>query len=197
MVQFAVKQDSHSSGEPLGLPLIPEEKQQINSEFLTSLAPKPDSSTESLPVPEWVRFELSEMTEEDFATLDAARKSAWYVLTVEEFANDILAGKYDIWKIQGIPDCHCIIMTNFEILPRDKFLNVHFLAGRTVVRHKRECLEAFGRLMDEWGCSACIFMASNKAYGKRLGGEYLTTLYKFEREALDGKPEERHTDHQE
>ena len=99
--------------------------------------------------------------------------------------------------LQGIPDCHCIIMTNFEILPREKFMNVHFMAGKTVVRHKAKLLSAFGRLMDQWECSACIFMASNEAYGKRLGGKRLTTLYKFEREALDGKPEERHPDHEE
>jgi hypothetical protein len=197
MVNLLAELDSPSSSEQLELPLTREAKQQLNSEFLSSLAQKPDLSTESVPEAEWVRFELGDMTEEDFAVLDAARLSGWYVLTVEEFANDILQGKYDIWKIENLPGCHCIIMTNFEVLPRDKFMNVHFMAGKTVVRHKAQLLKAFGKLMDAWGCSACIFMASNKAYGKRLGGEYLTTLYKFEREALDGKPEERNADHEE
>lgn len=197
MVNLSVERDNPSSSEPLERRLTREEKQQLNSGSQSLLALKPDWSTELVPDPEWVLTEVNDLALEDFEIIDKARKSAWYVLTPEEFADDILAGKYDIWRISGIPGCHCIIMTNFDNMPRNRFINVHFMAGKTVVRHKRQLLEALGRLMDKWECSGAIFTAANEAYGKRLGGRRLTTLYMFEREDLDGQPEGSHEHYQE
>ena len=197
MEHSSAEQDSQLSSGPLERRLTREEKQRLNSESLSSEALRQDSSTELAPALEWVKVELAELELEDFQTLDVARKTAWYVLSVEDFAADMLAGKYDIWRMSGIPDCHILILTNFEIMPREKFLNVHFLAGRGVAWNRKALLSALGRLMDEWDCTAVIYMAANEFYAKRLGGEKLTTLYRFTREALNGRTEERNPDHKE
>ena len=68
-VNLLAELDNPFSSERLERPSTPEEKQEPSSESLSSLLQKPDLSTESVPEAEWIKFEIQEMTEEDFAVL--------------------------------------------------------------------------------------------------------------------------------
>jgi hypothetical protein len=138
------------------------------------------------------------MVEKDFKTLDDARKSAWFIVSTESFAQDLLTEKYDVWKLRDGPeDCQIILMTTFEVFPGAKFLNVHFMAGENVGKYREIILPALGDLMKAWECQAVIYMAANEAYARRLGGQKLTTLYRLDEETLYGKPEERNVNDEE
>jgi hypothetical protein len=144
------------------------------------------------------RLELAHMVEKDFKTLDDARKSAWFIVSTESFAQDLLTEKYDVWKLRDGPeDCQIILMTTFEVFPGAKFLNVHFMAGENVGKYREIILPALGDLMRAWECEAVIYAAANEAYARRLGGEKLTTMYRLTEETLYGKPKGSNTDQQE
>lgn len=194
MVNSSAEPVNHSSSEPLEQPLTREAKQSINSGFRTSLG-LPEQSGELVQEVSFRKLQISQMNVKDFETLDAARKSAWYIVSTESFAQDLLTEKYDVWKLRDGPeDCQIILMTTFEVFPGAKFLNVHFMAGQNVGKYREIILPALGDLMRSWECEAVIYMAANEAYARRLGGQKLTTLYRLDEETLYGKPEGSNTD---
>lgn len=124
---------------------------------------------------EFTPLPVAEMTADDVKTLDKARRSGAYIYlySVAEWADAIQGGLYDIWKLRGIPDCQCIIMTSWEQYPSDLVFMVHYLAGWNCKKHMQTIKQCIRDLAHE---KRIIFTAPSDAYIKVIGGKKLATI---------------------
>lgn len=180
MEQSTQESDNLNSSKPVELLSTLEEKLRRSFASPTSQPRLPDSNGGLAPV----RFELlpiSEMTEDDVVTLDKARRSGYYLydFTVQEFTEALQRNDYDIWKLRGIPECQCIILTTYELYPHSRHLMVHYLAGHNCRKHMKEIKGAVRQVQINGNCSKTVYMAPSEAYAKVIGGKRLAVFFEM------------------
>lgn len=171
-----------NSHGPAVIPSTLEVRQLTNSEYPIYPAHLREQSGASAPAePYFQKLDIQDLVIEDFDTLDRARRAAFYVYTVAEFADCLQKGTYDIYKLRDLQDAVCIILTSFEVYPRHKFLMVHYLAGKRCKPHIAAIKRAVWDLADRTNCDGVLYMAHNPIYAKHIGGKQLSVLYAMER----------------
>ena len=184
MEQSTHETDKQNSSKPAELLSTLEEKLRHSFASPTSLIQSQESNGESAPAEAGIRFEqlpISEMTENDVKALDDARKSSQYIydFTVQEFAEALQRGDYDIWKLRGIEDCLCILLTTYELYPHSRHLMAHYLAGENCGPYMKEIKGAIKQIMLNGNCEKTVYMAPNAAYAKMVGGKKLAVFYEM------------------
>lgn len=183
MERYIPNLDILNSQEPAERSLTLEERLRLSFGSQASLRQQLGLSGESVSVNIWfAEIQVRDLTAEDVELLNKARISAFYVLTVDEFADAIKKGDYDIWKLYGLEGSQCLIMTSYELYPRHKYLMVHYLAGKNCKSNRKTIKKAMFELADHKGCDDIMYMASNPAYARFIRGKPVSTLYKLERE---------------
>src|SRR5262245_25476673 len=186
MEQSTLKRDFQSSTELLGIPLIPEEKQQTS--FVYQISPREMQTTngesqlefqfESVPVFEEVP--LADLTVQEFQFLDRARQVGWWIPTTAEFRDQLTAGVYNVCRMVLLKG-HAILLTSFEIFPNgDRWLSLNYFCGVGCRKHVKDIRKAFWRLARDLQCTNVVFHAKSKALAKKLGGKELSILYELE-----------------
>lgn len=187
MGQFTQEQDSQNSSKSAERPLTLEERVRNSFAFQTSpLESRVLNGVSALaktaaPEPRFMELPINQMTEQDVKYLDRARKSGLYIydFTVQEFVEALQRGDYDIWTLRGVPECHCLLLTTYEVYPHSRHLMVHYLAGRNCRPYISEIKGAVRKLQENGNCTKTVYMAPKEHYAKIIGGKKLAVLYEM------------------
>jgi hypothetical protein len=133
----------------------------------------------------------SDLAQEEFVILDRMRKSSYHVVSVEIFSLQLINEEYDIWRLVGLEGCHCLMLTNFVLIPEAKYLEVNYFGGRNCFKNTATLRQAVFDVAELHGCDKVIFKTLLAAQAHRIGADPLVTVYELRRpkELVDGKPE--------
>lgn len=179
MGQFIHDQDSLNSSKSVAQLSTLEEK--LRNSFASPTFLPPQDFNGGLALAEFRLLPLADLTETDVKVLDKARRSALYIydFTVQEFVDALQRGDYDVWKLQGIDDCLCIILTTYEVYPHSRHLMVHYLAGLNCRPYIVDIKRAIKEVMVNGNCEKVVYLAPKEHYAKIIGGKKLATLYEM------------------
>jgi hypothetical protein len=127
---------------------------------------------------------FAELGKEDFALLDKCRSLGWWVPTVQEFADQLLNGVYDVWEYDGPDEVKCFLLTTFETFPSgEKWLSLNYVVGKNCKPEVDRLHMAFFELADRLGCTQIVCQMKEERFVRfmKYRATRLTTLYKLER----------------
>src|SRR5215510_16025309 len=102
MEPYIQKSDFQSLLESAEIPSTLEARRQTSSESQTLRQAMQVTNTElaqAEPEAWFEQIQVGDLDEEDIEALDRARKATFYVYTVQEFAEALRKGTYDIFKL--------------------------------------------------------------------------------------------------